>query len=518
MPVENDPNTNKRSDTEEYLFLREQIKRNKIGRNKFFRSFLKTIFFGVVFGIVACVSFFALMPIVEDFFVSNAPPPITIVPDDDIYEDEPNVSAQNPTENEQTTPNGGGGNITIITDENDPEQNGANEENGATEEPANGEDEISDDEPYNGDEGNNGEDDTVDQGNQGELVPPGHENIDDGNFNNPPLPPELPPELTAENYLQIMGSMYEIAQEANMSIVHLEVDTGQGIRADDEESRAARTSGLIIYDDGVSLSILASNVLVGAYQNFSAIMADGTIAPATLRMQDRTRGIAVFTIHRMNLEVETRMAIQVATLGNSSFARQGDIMIAVGNLLGHGEGIGYGILSSVQSRSALADVHFRILGTDVIANPNATGFLFNTRGNVMGLILPGPWQGSDSFNANALAISDLKTTIDLLLNGEVVPFFGIEGITVTEEIAEFQEIPIGVYVSNVEIDSPAMRAGIQNGDVITSINDTAIATMTGFTRAILGSNIDENTRVVVGRRGSDGYIEMDFNVIMVGRN
>ena len=63
---------------------------------------------------------------------------------------------------------------------------------------------------------------------------------------------------------------------------------------------------------------------------------------------------------------------------------------------------------------------------------------------------------------------DIKDIIEKLSNDETIPYIGIQGIDVTEEIAN-QGIPEGVYVKEVDAESPAMAAGIQAGDIITSI-------------------------------------------------
>ena len=57
-----------------------------------------------------------------------------------------------------------------------------------------------------------------------------------------------------------------------------------------------------------------------------------------------------------------------------------------------------------------------------------------------------------------------------MLNGKNVPYAGIRGVTVTKDVAEEQAIPEGLYVTEVESDSPAMASGIQNGDVIQEVN------------------------------------------------
>ena len=74
----------------------------------------------------------------------------------------------------------------------------------------------------------------------------------------------------------------------------------------------------------------------------------------------------------------------------------------------------------------------------------------------------------------------------------------------TEKLAGEQGIPKGIYVREVEADSPAMQAGIQNGDVITEINKTDIIGIAGFHKQIAEAGTGTQIRIKGQRRGADG--------------
>jgi len=83
---------------------------------------------------------------------------------------------------------------------------------------------------------------------------------------------------------------------------------------------------------------------------------------------------------------------------------------------------------------------------------------------------------------------------------------------VTEKLAGEQGIPKGIYVREVEADSPAMQAGIQNGDVITEINKTDITGITGLHKQIAEAGTGTQIRIKGQRRGADGYVDVTFDV------
>ncbi|MCL2865040.1 MAG: S1C family serine protease [Lachnospiraceae bacterium] len=441
MQSEKDPNL--KPDDEQYSFLRETIKTKTGSRVKTLRRILMACILGVVFGIFACLGFFALRPVFEEMFADDTNQRVTLAPEEEEVDD-----LEEPEE-------------PMIEEDDEPEV---------------------------------------------------EEEQD-------PIVVEVPTEveLTAERYAELLRSMYEIAQTANKSIVYIEGMGDQEHWVGDEASRAGRTTGLVIGDNGNEFLVLAYNVLAGDHQNFQITISDDAVFVGELRIQDQTRGLAVFAIPKAALSEENLEAIVVADLGNSSMVRQGDIVIAVGNILGHGDGVAYGILSSSQVSVTIPDSQFRILGTDISVSSGGTGFLFNARGQITGMIMPGPWQNNGSNTANALGISDIGPAIYMLVNDEALPFLGVQGVVVTEELAAVQEIPIGVYVSYVVVDSPAMAAGIQNGDVIIEIDGEEIETMQQFTRAILDGSLSDDINIVAARRGADGYVEMDFQVTLIDR-
>jgi serine protease Do len=234
-------------------------------------------------------------------------------------------------------------------------------------------------------------------------------------------------------------------------------------------------------------------------------------------IQDTIRQLAVFAVDMDELTPEELEEIEHATWGNSNRTRQGDLVIVIGNVLGHGDGQFHGILGSNQSFETIIDGRFRMLGTDILTSPTGTGVLFNKGGEVIGLLIPGPWQREGGITANGIGISDLSLVLVRLLNGEPVPYFGVEGITITEELSYVLEIPPGVYVRHVTADSPAFGAGIQNGDIIVASNDEEIENKQQLLNEILSGEIGESIEVRVNRRGAEEYVEMYFTVVIESR-
>ncbi|HJB83508.1 MAG TPA: S1C family serine protease [Candidatus Mediterraneibacter intestinavium] len=320
------------------------------------------------------------------------------------------------------------------------------------------------------------------------------------------------PVLDAESYAEINDSLYILAQEAEKGVVT--VSRAAAEEDWNEVATGIRTSvtGVITADNGQELLILADDALCSDAERWMVTFADGSEHTASLKRQDANSGFAVFSVARSEIAETTWNTIKVSELGNSNAVRQGDTVIALGNMYGYDRGIGYGVISSCDHKETFYDGEWDVLATDIPISTDGTGVLFNLDGEVIGMISASIWKEKGSGAANAYAISDIKSTIELLANGERVPYAGIHGTTVTKSIQDSQGIPAGVYVIDVDTDSPAMQAGIQSGDVITQINGKEVGSIMSYRQVLLETTADGQVSITGQRQGADGYVEIDFNV------
>ena len=84
--------------------------------------------------------------------------------------------------------------------------------------------------------------------------------------------------------------------------------------------------------------------------------------------------------------------------------------------------------------------------------------------------------------------------------------------TVTDEIAEEYGIPKGVYIKSVELDSPAMIAGLQEADVITKINGEEVSTVEQYNLKIYPLNPEDVVSITIKRQGAEEYVDLDCMV------
>ena len=147
----------------------------------------------------------------------------------------------------------------------------------------------------------------------------------------------------------------------------------------------------------------------------------------------------------------------MAELGNSkSRTVKGKPVIAIGDPLGVNDSIAIGQITSSSIVVDKTDSNVSLLTTDIYGSTNASGILCDFDGKVLGIIChDGNTQDIKNL-IRAYSISDIKSTIEKILNGQDIAYLGIQGTDVTDEISDTYGIPKGAYVKQVVSDSPAM--------------------------------------------------------------
>ena len=277
-----------------------------------------------------------------------------------------------------------------------------------------------------------------------------------------------------DNYSKSVKSLSDVAKKGKRSVVSLLVLTGATIGNKEFVSESQSVSGVLIADNGQELLILGPTMEVGETQQIQATFCDGKKYQVTEKKSDANLELTIYAVKESQLEEKTAKSIRLAALGSSYEVKKGDTTVLLGMLFGQGDAVGYGVLRSSTEKAERADGTYHILGAELAGFTGGSGIMFNRQEEVIGIICDAAGEDAKEELMHAYAISDIKDVMQFLANGESVPYIGIHATDVSENIAEDRRIPRGIYVDKVEADSPAMRAGIQSGDVLTAIGGTDI--------------------------------------------
>ena len=323
---------------------------------------------------------------------------------------------------------------------------------------------------------------------------------------------EDPAKTALDNYREMASALTDVAKEASKSVVEVKAVSHE-VSLENLGQDPVSVSGVIAWkNSGEVLVVAPARILDDSEADIEIKFNDGRTYEARLKKQDKNSQLAVFSVVTPMMSESTRNHIKAATFGNSNVLTKGDSVIALGNQFGYSGGSGYGIISTVNNYITVADRTYRVVTTDIAAAENGSGILFNAEGEVIGLGDQQVVGGSSKNLVAGYAISGIKDVIELLSNGEGVPYIGINGIEVTEELSNAQGIPRGIYVKGIESNSPAMQAGIQNGDIVVSVGEKSIKTLYALGNALSEYKVGDHVEIVVQRQGAEEYVEVPFDV------
>lgn len=315
-----------------------------------------------------------------------------------------------------------------------------------------------------------------------------------------------------DNYSKSVKSLSDVAKKGKRSVVSLLVLTGATIGNKEFVSESQSVSGVLIADNGQELLILGPTMEVGETQQIQATFCDGKKYQVTEKKSDANLELTIYAVKESQLEEKTAKSIRLAALGSSYEVKKGDTTVLLGMLFGQGDAVGYGVLRSSTEKAERADGTYHILGAELAGFTGGGGIMFNRQEEVIGIICDAAGEDAKEELMHAYAISDIKDVMQFLANGESVPYIGIHATDVSENIAEDRRIPRGIYVDKVEADSPAMRAGIQSGDVLTAIGGTDIENFEQYHELLMEEKEGTHLLIKGYRRGAkDQYVAVHFN-------
>lgn len=275
-------------------------------------------------------------------------------------------------------------------------------------------------------------------------------------------------------------------------------------------------AGAIIAETPQELLILTPEAAVEHADSIAVTFADGTEVSGQMKQRDTLSGMAVVGINVSDMGESTLKEAEALPLGNSYLVREGDLIVALGSPAGIVRSIDYGFVSYIMKNAPLVDQVTRLIYAGITADADQGTFFINTSGELIGWA-KGPEPDTENGQmAIITGISDYKGILENLTNGLSAPCFGIEGQEVSDAIA-VQGLPRGIYVLNSVTGRPAYEAGIQNGDIITRINDHELSTMKDFQNTIDNLECGQLVHVIVQRNGREEYTELEFQVTVGAR-
>lgn len=289
-----------------------------------------------------------------------------------------------------------------------------------------------------------------------------------------------------------------------------------------QESEGAG-SGFIVAKTKDNLMIATNNHVVSDATSLTVGFADDTTAKATVVGTDSSADLAVISVKIKDIKDSTASKIKVATLGSSDDLKVGEEVVAIGNALGYGQSVTTGVVSAKNREVSLTDGTMNLLQTDAAINPgNSGGVLINMDGQVVGINNVKLEDTSVEGMGYAIPITTAKTILTDLMNANSVStkdaaFLGVVGRDINESYSSALGIPSGIYVSQVVSGSPAEKAGISAGDVITKFEGNNVSTMSGLKEKLALKKANTKVKITFKRANQSGTYEEKTVTVTLGK-
>ena len=277
---------------------------------------------------------------------------------------------------------------------------------------------------------------------------------------------------------------------------------------DEPDIRGSLGSGVIVNADEKGGYVLTNDHVVAGSKDIQVSFADGRVLAAKVVGTDPESDLAVLRIEGKGLTP--------ITLGQSEKAQVGDVVLAIGDPFGVGQTVTMGIVSALGRNRLGVNRYENFIQTDAAINPgNSGGALVDSNGNLIGInsVIYSRSGGSLGIGF-AIPVSMAKDVMEqIIAEGSVTRgYIGIEPQDITPELAESLKLKVasGALVAKVMRGSPAEKAGVKAGDVITSIEGKNIQDSVAAMAVIAGLKPGKDAKFQLTR--SEKGIDLAINV------
>lgn len=252
---------------------------------------------------------------------------------------------------------------------------------------------------------------------------------------------------------------------------------------------------------------------------------DNTDVEAVVKGTDEDMDLAIIAVSIASLSEETRNAISIAKMGDSTSLKLGEPVVAIGNALGYGQSVTNGIVSALDRDVEMEDGSTgTFIQTNAAINPgNSGGALLNIKGEVVGINSSKIGDTLVEGMGYAIPISAAKPILEDLMTKETrnkvseAGYLGIVPRTVTSDVAKLYGSPKGVIVSSVEEGTPAAEGGMLLGDIIVRLGGEKLLTAEELREALEYYAPGETVEIVVMRNINGEYVEVTLQVTLGSR-
>lgn len=316
------------------------------------------------------------------------------------------------------------------------------------------------------------------------------------------------------DFITMYSDLKKVASQAFTSIVTVTCTEEAVDVLNNPYEKQTDTPGLIVANNGVEFLLLVSYEQVKDASYLEATFTGNICVEAKLQEYDENTGLAVLSVELEKLSNYVIDETAVANLGESYLLTNGTPVLAVGAPNGISNSFDFGIVTNCTGVVYVTDLKLDLFYTSIVTSQDGLGYIVNLDGAIVGIISNHFNEDSSQNICTVIGISRVKKLIEKMVNDKERVYLGIVAEDMPVDALTDAGISYGIYVTEVVAESPAYEAGIQNGDIIVSIDESPVGGVNSYVSIL--DTLSYKSEVTIGvvrfNNGTSKEIELPLTV------
>lgn len=320
---------------------------------------------------------------------------------------------------------------------------------------------------------------------------------------------------TVRDFLNMYSGIAKKAEELKKSLVQITAITEGVDWFEESYETTENAAGLYVGDNGIDMLFLVNLDQIEGATKFSVTFANGDTLPCSIFAYDTNYRLAVLAIRLSEAAAMEEAKRPVKAQFALEAVETGTPVMVLGNPNGHMGAMELGMITGVGQVVQVIDDEVSYFTTGITEYAEGDGFVFNLSGEVIGIVSNTLNQGEKGVITAAM-VSGMRKVIEDTLNNVPRIYCGMRLKSVETVMGGKYKLPDGIYVTEVLPGSPAMYAGIKNGDIITKVGITEITGVRQFYEEISAVGV-QSVRIIVSRETRGEYKEQTLYMLPEAR-
>ena len=323
---------------------------------------------------------------------------------------------------------------------------------------------------------------------------------------------------STEIYKKAIDEMHDTSLKVRKGIVNISAVSNRVNWMGEQIEQKDSVLGIIITESPNDLFILSYYDMVKGADRIEITLGSGNTYIATVAAHDEGYNLAVMLLPKQAIKQDDLLGISVLPIGDSDDIYLGMPIIGTGSMDGLNEMTEYGYVTSDTYTEYITDASVGIFTTNLGFNSDSEGVITDINGKVVGIVTRRLGSSVNVSVYKCLKINSLIKVAERLCNGKNRLYCGINAEDIPSWALKENDIESGIYVTGIEMSSPASDAGIRKGDFILAVAGKEVRSVEEYSEIL--SKVTENSpiQVTVYRSSKSTDKKFEVNLIPVIRN